>query len=96
MNVVGYIYRADIFCPGCLLAALPTGEGEAFDGWADCSIPPMTAEQNLDEIAYAFGIDRTDEWSFDSGDFPKVILSLDDAARDQCGQCGQVLREVDA
>lgn len=93
--IAGYVYRAEILCPGCMLASLPTGPGEAFDGWADCSVPRMTAEDNLDELAAAFGFDRMDETTFDSDDFPKVIFGLD-AEGETCGQCGAWLREVDA
>lgn len=75
--IVGYLYRAEILCPSCTIRALPTGPGEAFDGWADCSEPPMSAESNLSEIAAAFGIDRDDEGSFDSGDFPKIVFRSD-------------------
>lgn len=55
----------------------------------------MTTEDNLTEMAVAFGIDRNDEWSFDSGEFPKVILAqmVEDQGTDYCGQCGRDLAE---
>jgi len=89
-DVVGYTYRAETLCPACTLAALPTSEGEAFDGWRDVSVPPMGAESNLTELALAFGIDRMDECSFDSADFPKVIFSSSNEG-DTCDQCGTEL-----
>jgi hypothetical protein len=50
----------------------------------------MTAEDDLSEIAAAFGINRADESTFDSADFPK-ILTRDRAADVACHQCGRAL-----
>lgn len=88
-SIVGYIYQADIYCPSCILHVLPTGEGEAFDGWKDVS-GTMTAEENLDELAAAFGIDRYNEESFDSGEFPKVVFASD-SPDDYCGRCDEYI-----
>lgn len=90
-DIVAYTYNADIYCPDCIIDVLPTGEGQAFDGWALAEgAAPMAVEDNLSEIAVAFGIDRHDEKSFDSGDFPKVIFAdsvWNSADREFCGQC---------
>ena len=75
-EIVGYTFQAETLCPTCTLTALPTGGGETFDGWRDAT-ERMSTEDNLAELAVAFGIDRQDERSFDSGDFPKVIFSSD-------------------
>ncbi len=84
MRITGYIFQAEILCPTCTIRAV---ESEArYDGWADASIPPMTAEDNLSEIASAFGIDRMNEHTFDSDDFPKVIFSTDDDG-ETCDHC---------
>jgi len=85
-DIVGYTYAADTYCPDCIIGALPMGDGQAFDGWA--TSVPMSVEDNLNEIAFAFGIDRMDERSFDSSDFPKVVFqsSVED---DICTTCGQ-------
>lgn len=90
-DIVGYTFQADQFHPGCL--TLPTGEGEKFDGWALApGADPMTPEENLTEVALAFGIDRMDEGSFDSGDFPKVIFASQVESDDErCGACGEPL-----
>lgn len=92
-TIVGYTFNADIYCPRCIVEVLPTGEGQAFDGWALADGVSVPTEVNLDEIAAAFGIDRYDERTFDSGDFPKVVFA--DAAEDgdRCGQCGLDLIE---
>lgn len=86
-DIVGYTYNADTYCPPCVIDALPTGDGEAFDGWKACV--PMNPEDNLNEIAAAFQIDRMDERSFDSGDFPKVIFESDAEGDEFCCVCGR-------
>lgn len=88
-TVVGYTYAYETLCPACTLSALPTGPGEAFDGWHDAT-ESLSAEDNLTELAAAFGINREDESSYDSGDFPKVIFSSDSES-DECGGCGEIL-----
>jgi hypothetical protein len=88
-DIVAYAYNAETFCPACIVAALPTGDGQAFDGW-DLALgaSPMSTEANLDEIAAAFGIDRYDESTFDTSEFPKVeLLSSDDQGC--CDRCGE-------
>lgn len=93
-DIVGYTYSADLYCPSCIIAQLPTGEGGAFDGWALAPGVHMSAEDNLNEIAAAFCIDRHDEWSFDSGDFPKVAFrDMLNGDSDHCASCGEVLGE---
>lgn len=89
-DIVGYMYAADIYCPDCIIDALPTGEGEKFDGWKLAEGVDMSTEANLDEIAAAFGIDRADEYSFDSDHFPKVIFA-DSVDNDVCGACHEKL-----
>lgn len=96
MTIVGYAFQAEILCPGCTIKALPTGEGQSFDGWEDMSTPPMSAEANLSEIAAVFGIDREDEATFDSGYFPKVVFSDQAEEGEECGHCGEALVAVEA
>lgn len=92
-DIVGYTYRADNYCPGCIEGQLPTGPGETFDGWALARDVTMTPEDNLDEIAAHFGIDRRDETTYDSAEFPKVIFR-DQADDTTCGDCRHTLTEV--
>ena len=87
-TVIGYAYRAALYCPGCVVGALPTGPGEAYDGWALAPGVRMGTEANLDEIAHAFGIDRHDEHTYDSDDFPKVVFASDEISDDACEACG--------
>jgi len=90
-TIVGYTYNADIYCPRCIIEQLPTGDGGAFEGWALAEGITMSTEDNLSEIAAAFGIDRDDEASFDSGDFPKVIFASMAEGDEHCGACGEPL-----
>lgn len=90
-DIAGYSYAADIACPSCVVSLLPAGDGEPFDGWALGEGVRMSTEDNLSEIAAAFGIDRMDERSSDSGDFPKVIFASDADEGQTCGTCGEAL-----
>lgn len=62
---VGYIYQADEYCLACI-PGIVGQSGTVTDG-CNCT------ECQLDRMANACGIDRYDETSFDSGDFPKAI-----------------------
>ena len=86
-EVVGYTYKAETFCPKHIIWQLPTGLGEDFDGWKLALIVPMSTEDNLNEIAAAFGINREDEHSFDSDYFPKVIFASQATEHDYCSIC---------
>lgn len=88
-DVVGYTFQTETYCPEHIIDALPTGEGESYDGWA--TVLPMSTEDNLSEIAFAFGIDRMDEYSFDSDEFPKVIFSDSITENDICTVCQNAL-----
>lgn len=80
--IVGYTYNADVFCPDHMrngFAGFATRDG-------------MDAEAVLDAAALASGIDRKDEGSFDSGDFPKVVFaSMVESSDERCGQCHEPL-----
>jgi len=85
-DIVGYTYRADVYCPRCIVGKLIA---------------------NFSDIAEYRGINRMDESTFDSGEFPKVVfrdmLVADDGDwadgepnTDRCGSCGEVLGEETA
>ena len=74
----------------CARSALPTEEGGDFDGWAVAEGVQMSTEENLSEIAAAFGIDRMNEHTYDSDNFPKVIFR-DMAEDERCDHCGEVI-----
>ena len=71
MSIIGYTYQGENYAPDAIIEAVTSSE--KFDGWALGKGITMPVEQNLDEIAYHFGIDRHQEESFDSDDFPKTI-----------------------
>lgn len=62
---VGYIYRAEQYCLECICDVVGTdGIVRNACGCEEC---------RLDRMAITRGIDRYDEWSYDSDDFPKSI-----------------------
>jgi hypothetical protein len=65
--IVGYTYMAENWCADHLTDRL------IFDGLLSPTAWDMTMEEALDQHAEHYGIDRYDEWSFDSDDFPKII-----------------------
>lgn len=79
-DVVAYTYKADIVCPSCVLKAVPTPY-------------PAThsAESALDILAQEIGVDRYNEETFDSDDFPKVVFRDQMEDGDVCGSCGERL-----
>lgn len=79
-GIVGYTYAADTYCTGdCVTDALevaqPSGE------WG-------STESLLDTAAESRGINRMDEYSFDSSVFPKVVFGTSVDEPEQCGGCG--------
>lgn len=92
-DVVGYMFQADIYCPDCIggvLTSTPEYENFALAGGV-----VMTAEEDLDEVALAFGIDRHDESSYDSDVFPKVLLA-DPSVNRYCGACDGPFIELES
>jgi hypothetical protein len=84
VRIAGYAYQADTLCPTCVIEAM-LASGEASPAARD-----MATEDALDQIAGANAIDRYDEHTYDSDDFPKVIFSTS-IEGDQCGGCGEEL-----
>jgi len=77
-DIVGYTYQAENLCPHCLGAAFGVR-------------PAATIEFALDVLAGNYGIVRSDETTFDSDGFPKIIVRGSVEAEEQCGQCGDLL-----
>ena len=91
-DIVGYTFNADNYCPGCIIEVLPTGEGEAFDGWALAGGVTMSVEADLREIAHAFNINYDDLASYDSDEFPKPIFASQvEDDEECCGNCHEPL-----
>jgi hypothetical protein len=68
-DIVAYTYQAANWHPACLISVMVAG-GDLSPAARD-----MSVERVLDQHAGAIGIDREDESSFDSDDFPKVVFS---------------------
>lgn len=79
--VVGYDFQAETLCPTCAVVKV-AGEELADLG---------SAEMVLNFVAERIGLDREDEHSFDSGDFPKVIFDVQVEGDETCMECGEVL-----
>jgi hypothetical protein len=72
-DIIGYTYNADNFTPKALIefmVQLRELSPAAID---------MLPEVALNQLADVYCIDRDNEYSFDSEDFPKVILKFTDA-----------------
>lgn len=84
-EIAAYAYRAEMLCPACTIEALISA-GDAAPAARD-----MPAETVLDQCAGALAVDRDDEATFDSGEFPKVVHLDQVAADERCGACRQKL-----
>ena len=85
-DIVAYQFKADLYCPVCILVMLGETESRAVT---------LDTERTLNIIASDLrqpSIDRDDERTFDSDEFPKVVLydNLHDASGEgfYCGSCG--------
>lgn len=87
-DIVGYTFQAANHCASCIREwAVHTG------GFDPAATTPL--EIMLDELAVKAGIDRYEERSFDSGDFPKVIFdSQVEDTDERCEDCGEPLIDV--
>lgn len=81
MRIAGYAYQAETLCPTCTVLSV-TGAGYP---------TKSTYEATLDDAAQRLGIDRYDERTFDSDDFPKVIFAIGVAADETCDRCARPL-----
>ena len=79
-TIVGYTYQAENLHPTCAVL-----------DYAGDTDPFVSVEVELDRYAERIGIDRMDETTFDSGDFPKVIFSSMLDGTETCGRCGDQL-----
>lgn len=84
-KICGYRYKADQYCKECITLVLVASD--EFQGWELADGIQTRTEDNLDEIAAAFGINREDEHTFDSDVFPKVIPGSMSDHPEFCGKC---------
>ena len=111
-EIVGYTYQAAHWCPDCLQSHLAAtwprrssskGARHATVGgyrWEIENLPGWNSKTDFEDVltylAIGEGIDREDGCSFDTDDFPKVILAGWCEGEDVCegghhSQCGRVL-----
>lgn len=76
-DIVAYTGDAENLCPGCAAESV---------GWNGTGNP----HQYLETAAADHGIDVTDEYSFDSSEWPKVIFDYQIEDTDEaCAGCGE-------
>jgi hypothetical protein len=80
-EIAAYTYMSDTYCPPCLIGHMVrTGE-------ASLDARDMPTEHVLDQCAAANAIERTDEASYDSSEFPKVVFLHQLADSATCDHC---------
>lgn len=84
-RIAGYIYNGDLLCLDCIYS-----DSVSLFWRAGGRVESLSAETNLNATAKYLGIDREDETSFDSNDFPKVIFAAS-VTDDECTRCGDRL-----
>lgn len=89
-TLVGYVYRADLWCPACMRIRALADAGQ-LGFYVSDGIDTATTEDVLSDLAALRSIDREDEKSFDSDDFPKVLLADSTDQDDRCCRCGRLL-----
>jgi hypothetical protein len=85
-TIVGYTYNAETVCPDCM-----HDESLRLFRKAGGKVESISTEVNLDSAATYMGIDRYDERTFDTDDFPKVIFASQVEDDERCGHCGDSL-----
>ena len=78
MRVAAYTYKAEMYCPDCAVVSFAKDHG---------TLISHPAEEYFDQQAFIEGVDRTNESSFDSDSFPKVVFAID-LSHNDCGNCG--------
>lgn len=80
-EIAAYTYRAAVYCPACVAETM-IATGDASPAARD-----MPTEDALDQCAQAAAIDRDDETSYDSDEFPKVVFLHQLADVATCDRC---------
>ena len=84
VRIAGYVYRAEMLCPSCTVKKLRDG----IAGYGPFEWDRADVEAVLDSVATANGIDRYDESTYDSDEFPKVVFGFQTDG-DTCDGCGE-------
>ena len=86
-TTVGYTYQADYVCPDCM-ENIAGGEIEELN--PERVVYPI-GEDVIRLWAKMIGVDYIEERSYDSDDFPKVILAYQIEEDEHCGVCHEVI-----
>lgn len=88
-EIVGYTFKTDTLCVDCAreIAVAGTLRAGSATMWSDCG----TTEQIMAEWASLIGIDRMEEHTYDSSEFPKAILHYQVEGVARCDKCGMQL-----
>lgn len=85
-DIVGYTYRENLYCPGCITHQMRlSAHSHPLVGMG---LGQRDPERWLDEAARRLQIDQSDETTFDSGEFPKVVFRSMLNQSDECLECG--------
>ncbi len=76
-TIVGYVFKAETFCTEHMKLEVHRRLVKPL-GIYDNETNKLDAELYLDAIANKLGINRVEESSFDSDDFPKIIFHSDE------------------
>jgi len=88
MVVVGYTYKADIWCTNCIIDEVCKDQNiDVFDyDYVDTELAlDIIVEGNAEKFHKDF--DRYDEHTFDSDEFPKVIFADQIEEDEYCSNC---------
>ncbi len=84
-RIAGYTYKADTYCPGHIVGQLTTNPGDIHH---EEHLVEDNVEEHLALLAKLKGIkDLTDEYSYDSDDFPKVFFADQVSSETRCAVC---------
>lgn len=83
-DIAGYSYQAQLICKECARRLARRSNPDP------APVPSLRAEDELRDWARSIGLDREEEDTFDSGDFPKVVFWSEVPAGDfSCDECGE-------
>jgi hypothetical protein len=82
-EVTGYIYQAEGLCAYCVQKAVIANNPHM-----GVTKPSISVSLGLARMAALLMIDTEREDTYDSDDFPKVVLSTDEGEL-WCGMCGE-------
>jgi hypothetical protein len=80
-EIAAYTYQADIYCPACLIETMIA------DGIAAPATRDMPTDDVLEQCAGALAIDRHDDTTYDTSEFPNLFST--GSPDDTCTSCHQ-------